>query len=239
MASKRKIQEVDASSIADIAFILLAFIIVVTTLQEEEGIPAVLPQKRDIENPTPPVIKKKNILEILVNKDNQLMIENQWDKSMDDIKPMVMEFMTNPNKSEDLPELVEVNQAICQQQIQLLEKLVEGGDTDKQKKLDEWKDKLAAVKLLGPYKTLPKAATVALQYDKGTSYGTYLGVRDEIMKGINELRDEKCLEAFGISYKALDGLRAEVKTEEDKAKISAIREVYPQKIIKLPARNVQ
>jgi biopolymer transport protein ExbD len=239
MASKRKISEVDASSIADIAFILLAFIIVVTTLQEEEGIPAVLPQKRDIDNPTPPIIKKKNIFEILVNKDNQLMIENQWDKSLDDIKPMVMEFMTNPKNSKDLPELVEVNQAICQQQINLLTKLVEGGDTDKQKKLEEWNDKLAAVKLLGPYKTLPKSATIAIQYDKGTSYGTYLGVRDEIMSGINELRDEKCLEAFNISYKALENLRAEVKTEEDKDKINAIREVYPQKIIKLPARNVQ
>lgn len=239
MASKRKIQEVDASSIADIAFILLAFIIVVTTLQEEEGIPAVLPQKRDMENVTPPIIKKKNILEILVNKDNQLMIENQWDKSLDDIKPMVMEFMENPNNSDELPEMVEVNQAICQQQIAILTQQVENGDTDKQKKLEEWQDKLTAVKLLGPYKTLPKAATVALQYDKGTSYGTYLSVRDEIMKGINELRDKKCLEAFGVSYKALDGLRAEVKTEEDKAKISAIREVYPQKIIKLPARNVQ
>ena len=238
MASKRKISEVDASSIADIAFILLAFIIVVTTLQEEEGIPAVLPQKRPPQNDNT-VVKKKNILEILVNKDNQLMIENQWDKTLDDIKPIVIDFMTNPKNSDDLPELVEVNLGICQQQIQLLTKMVEGGDTDKQKNLDEWKDRLAAVKLIGPYKTLPKVATIAIQYDKGTSYGTYLGVRDEIMKGINELRDEKCIEIFGVSYKALENLRSEVKTEEDKAKINAIREMYPQKIIKLPARNVQ
>ena len=48
--SRRKQQGVDASSIADIAFILLAFIIIATTLEKESGLPAVLPQKRD--NPT-------------------------------------------------------------------------------------------------------------------------------------------------------------------------------------------
>ena len=57
------------------------------------------------------------------------------------------------------------------------------------------------------------------------------------MSGINELRNKKSEEAFGISYKGLESLRAEVKTEEDKAKMRAIRQVYPQKIIKLPVRN--
>lgn len=238
MSSKRKISEVDASSIADIAFILLAFIIVVTTLQEEEGIPAVLPQKRDITDPPTNIVKEKNILEILVNKSNQLMIEKQWDKSMDDIKPMVMEFMTNPQGREDLPELEVVDKGTCQQQIAILTKIIEGGDNSVSDDLKEWQDRLDAVKLLGTYKTLPKPATIALQYDKGTSYGTYLNVRDKIMAGINQLRDDKCIEKFGISYNALENIRDEVKTEEDKAKIKAIREVYPQKIIKLPARNV-
>ena len=59
--AQRKLQEVDASSIADVAFILLAFIIIITTLQKEEGIPAVLPQKRDDTVKEPPIIKKRNI----------------------------------------------------------------------------------------------------------------------------------------------------------------------------------
>jgi len=45
--ARRKLQEVDASSIADIAFILLAFIIIATTLEKESGLPAVLPQKTE------------------------------------------------------------------------------------------------------------------------------------------------------------------------------------------------
>jgi hypothetical protein len=46
------------------------------------------------------------------------------------------------------------------------------------------------------------------------------------------------MDAFGVTYSSLESIRAEVKTEEDKAKINAIRQVYPQKIIKLPPKEV-
>jgi len=74
--ARRKLQELDASSIADIAFILLAFIIIATTLEKESGLPAVLPQKRDVEV-EPPKANERNILEILVNSKDQLMIEKE------------------------------------------------------------------------------------------------------------------------------------------------------------------
>ncbi len=234
--AQRKLQEVDASSIADVAFILLAFIIVITTLQKESGIPAVLPQKSD--DITDPVItKEKNILKILVNKQDQLMIEDLWDKDLDDIKPMVIEFMTNPKESEDMPDLLNINEQVCLQNLQILKQQTDEGK-NVEKKIAEWEDKLEAVKLVGAYKTLPKSATIAIQYDKGTTYGTYLGVRDRVMSGINELRNSLAKQKFGISYNELEAIRDEVKTEEDKAKIKAVREVYPQKIVKLPARNV-
>ena len=80
--ARRKLQELDASSIADIAFILLAFIIIATTLEKESGLPAVLPQKRDAEV-DPPKANERNILEILVNSNDQLMIEGEWDKEIE------------------------------------------------------------------------------------------------------------------------------------------------------------
>ncbi len=237
MAKKRKTQEVDASSIADIAFLLLAFIIIATTLEKEEGVPAVLPQKRDDKVEKPPIIKQRNILEVLVNKNDQLMIEGEWDKEIEDIKPKVIEFMTNPYKDENLPIMVEIDMSTCNNQIALLQKLVDEGDDTKAKKLKEWENKKKAVKLLGSFKTLPKSATIAIQYDKGTSYGTYLTVRDNIMSGINELRNQLAKEKFGITYNELESIREEVKTDLDNDRIKAVREVYPQKIIKLPARN--
>ncbi len=240
--ARRKLQEVDASSIADIAFILLAFIIIATTLEKESGLPAVLPQKTE-NNLDKPEVNERNILEVLVNKDDKLMIEGQWGKGLDDIGDFVKEFMTNPNDSESLPRMDEVTEAVCNQKLAILKANLEAAPLkDKgiiQKDIDKWLAKREAVKLVGSYRTVNKAATIAIQYDKSTTYGTYLTVRDKIMTGLNELRDELALRKFGTSYGALESIRAEVKTEEDKAKIKAIRQVFPQKIIKLPAKNVQ
>ncbi len=241
--ARRKLQEVDASSIADIAFILLAFIIIATTLEKESGLPAVLPQKTDKDQIKPPEVNERNILEILVNKDNRLMIEKEWDKTPDDINEYVVEFMTNPENSEALPRMDEVNEQICKQNIAILKSnyeaasLIEKGNITSQ--IEKWEAKLEAVKLVGPYRTVNKAATIAIQYDKSTSYGTYLAVRDKIMSGLNSLRDDLAMEKFGVKYGDLERIRANKKTDEDKAMIKAIRQVYPQKIIKLPAKNVQ
>lgn len=241
--ARRKLQEVDASSIADIAFILLAFIIIATTLEKESGLPAVLPQKRDVEV-EPPKANERNILEILVNSKDQLMIEKEWDKELDDIPAVVKTFMENPKDLENMPKMISITKNQCRNEIARLQ-----ADYNATKSLEtqavlkdqisQWKDKLNAAELVGDYRTINPGATIAIQYDKSTSYGTYLSVRDRIMSGLNELRDELAMEKFGITYAALESIRAEVKTEEDKARIKAIREVYPQKIIKLPAKNVE
>ena len=122
--SRRKQQGVDASSIADIAFILLAFIIIATTLEKESGLPAVLPQKRDNPTEKPPEINEKNILEILINKDDQLLIEGEWDKKLEDIVDVVKEFMTNPNDADFLPRMDVVTLDECIKNIAILNKLL-------------------------------------------------------------------------------------------------------------------
>ena len=237
--ARRKLQEVDASSIADIAFILLAFIIIATTLEKESGLPAILPRKSDVEA-TPPV-NARNLLEILVNKNDEILIEGKWG-SLEEIPDFVRKFMTNPNNSPDLPDIINVDETKCKTQLGILKAQYDAADYDGkgkiQKEINKWTAKLDAVKLVGPYSTVNKQATIAIQYDKSTSYGTYLGVRDKIMQGLNELRDEKSLDKFNISYAQLQAKRIEIKTDEDKEMIKAIRQVYPQRIIKLPAKNV-
>ena len=241
--ARRKLQEVDASSIADIAFILLAFIIIATTLEKESGLPAILPRKNDNPKLTPPV-NERNILEILVNADDQLMIEGQWGKKLEDIPEFVKDFMTNPNNSPNLPTIQTITESGCKMELGKLKALYKNANDDitkgiLQKDINKWQAKLDAVKLVGPFKTVDEQATIAIQYDKSTSYGTYLGMRDKIMEGLNELRDKKALEEFNISYAQLQAKRIEIKTEEDKDMIKAIRQVYPQRIIKLKAQNVE
>lgn len=242
--AQKKIQEVDASSIADVAFILLAFIIIITTLETESGVPATLPQKREIDALPPVTVKERNILEILVNKDDQLMIEQQWGKEVKDIKGMVKEFFTNKNDRDDLPSMDFVTKQICLEKIAYYEKLNEADPKKKYtKEVEKWQDKLSAVKLVGNYRTVNKFATVAIQYDKGTSYGKYVEVRDNVMSGLNELRNELSMKAFNEPYLVLFNTKLETfdgdpaALEAHKAKLKALREVFPQKIIKLPARN--
>lgn len=241
--ARRQLQEIDASSIADIAFIMLAFIIIITTLQREEGIPAVLPQKRDSAI-TPPPVKEKNVLKIMVNKQDRIMIEDEWDQGLEDIAPAVVEFMTNPRNLDNMPTLDVITREKCNTKILTLKANLDG-EPDLIRKgfieddIKKWEKKLEAVKLLGSYKTLPSAATIAIQYDRGTTYGAYIRVRDEIMGGINQLRNEICISKFGMPFNVLLSKREEVKTDEDKAMIRAIREAFPQKVIKLPPRNAE
>lgn len=67
--------EVNAGSMADIAFLLLIFFLVTTTIQVDQGINRKLPPIEDIE--TPPEIKEKNIFIVNVNRNNQLLVDNE------------------------------------------------------------------------------------------------------------------------------------------------------------------
>lgn len=225
---------IDASSIADIAFLLLAFIMIATTLEKEEGIPAVLPEKSS--HPSPPIIvKDRNVLEIFINKENNIQIEEEVHQSLSDVKFAVKLFMTNPQKIETLPTMVEMSKEICKQNLYKLKQLEHNRHFSNSRELKKWERRLEAVNLVGSYETLNKAAVISIKYDKSTSYGAYLEIRDHILQGINELRNELALKKFGISFTQLQSIRIQVKSESQIAMQRAIREVYPQKIIKLEA----
>ena len=84
------------------------------------------------------------------------------------------------------------------------------------------------------FKTLPNNATVSIQMDNSTKYETYMKVLDQIMLGLNHLRDSLCVDKFNVPFSKLND-----KVESDKQKISAIRQVYPKKIMKEKNRSVQ
>lgn len=100
----RKLPEYNASSLADIAFMLLIFFLVTTTMDVDSGLERRLPQwidPEDIED-TPP-IKERNIFVVLVDRNNRLMVEGELSR-VEDLKEMAKEFLTNPMDSPDLPE---------------------------------------------------------------------------------------------------------------------------------------
>ena len=92
--AKRSAPEVNAGSMADIAFLLLIFFLVTTTIASDTGINRKLPPKFDEENITPPKIKEKNLFNVIVNKNNQLLVEDQ-NMELKDLREAAIAFLDN------------------------------------------------------------------------------------------------------------------------------------------------
>ncbi|WP_397363750.1 ExbD/TolR family protein [Olleya sp. R77988] len=89
--AKRSAPEVNAGSMADIAFLLLIFFLVTTTIEVNSGISSKLPP---IEEITPPIIRQKNIFTIELNKDNQMLVEEEL-MEVKDLKTAAINFIDN------------------------------------------------------------------------------------------------------------------------------------------------
>ena len=90
--AKRSAPEVNAGSMADIAFLLLIFFLVTTTIETDSGLNRKLPPIEEIEDP--PIIKEKNIFTVVVIKNNQLLVEEEL-VDISDLRALATEFLDN------------------------------------------------------------------------------------------------------------------------------------------------
>lgn len=91
--AKRAAPEVNAGSMADIAFLLLIFFLVTTTIEKDKGILRSLPPIDDSEV-EPPIIKQKNLFTVLINRNNQLLVEDEQ-MELKDLRKAAIEFLDN------------------------------------------------------------------------------------------------------------------------------------------------
>lgn len=90
--AKRSAPEVNAGSMADIAFLLLIFFLVTTTIEKDSGINRKLPPME--ESDVDVVIKQKNIFTVLINGKDQLLVEDQL-MELKDLRKAAVEFLDN------------------------------------------------------------------------------------------------------------------------------------------------
>ena len=90
--AKRSAPEVNAGSMADIAFLLLIFFLVTTTIETDSGINRKLPPMEEQEEDI--IIKQKNIFTVVVNKNNQLLAEEEL-IDISDLRELAVEFLDN------------------------------------------------------------------------------------------------------------------------------------------------
>ena len=184
MGKKRKMPGLNTSSTADISFMLLIFFLVTTSMDTDAGLARTLPKPPEEDQENNEIkVKERNILNIRINKDNYLMIGNDY-VGLEDVKIRAKEFIQNPENRPDLPELKEHD---C--------------------------------KLLGK-RMVTLNHVISVQTDRGTSYGVYFQVQDQLVAAYNELRDELSKQEFNVNH-------YEQLTKEQQ---ESIREVYPQKI---------
>lgn len=106
MAKKaKKPPEINAGSMADIAFLLLIFFLVTTTMDVDTGLQRLLPPPPEPDQEQIDV-KKRNVFVVLVNANNQLLVQGEL-MDISDLKDKAKEFIANVNRSETLPEFTE------------------------------------------------------------------------------------------------------------------------------------
>ncbi|PKH49463.1 biopolymer transporter ExbD [Tenacibaculum sp. Bg11-29] len=207
--ARRENPEINAGSMADIAFLLLIFFLVTTTMDVDSGIPKKLAERTDA---IPPIVKEKNIFQISINRNNQLFVENEG-MELKDLKDAAIKFIDN------------------------------GGGVGNPM---PGKDAGAACNYCKGAKDPsssdhPNKAIIAVESDRGTEFGTYVSVQNELLKAYAELRNKLCQDKYGISFTELDKA-FKAGARKDKAlrkKVEDIKSSYPQIISDSEPTNVQ
>ena len=106
---KRKTSEINSSSMADIAFLLLIFFLVTTSMSTSTGLSRRLPPPLQPDQVIPPVdVNKRNIFVVKVNSQNQLMVQGEL-MELQDLRQKAKEFIKNENNDPHLPVRTEEN----------------------------------------------------------------------------------------------------------------------------------
>ena len=102
--AKKKVPEVNSSSTADIAFLLLVFFLCTTTMAVNKGLARRLPPPVPAEQKTEDLkVKERNVFVVLINSNDQLLVQGEY-LDIKDLKEKAKEFIKNDANSENLPE---------------------------------------------------------------------------------------------------------------------------------------
>ena len=102
---KRKVPDINSSSTADIAFLLLIFFLITTSMDTDRGLARRLPPppEQDQKKDDSDKVKERNVMTVFLNMNDQLMCSGEY-VSVDQLRDKAKEFIANPNNDENLPE---------------------------------------------------------------------------------------------------------------------------------------
>ncbi|CAM1356073.1 MULTISPECIES: ExbD/TolR family protein [Tenacibaculum] len=208
--ARRENPEINAGSMADIAFLLLIFFLVTTTMDVDSGVSKKLAEKPPIDF-KPPIIKEKNIFEISINRNNDLFVEGEI-MELKDLRKATIAFIDNGGGEGKEENGVKTGPCTyCK------------GERD-----PESSDH-------------PNKAIISVESDRGTEYGTYVSVQNELLAAYSELRNRLSQEKYGMSFTELEKAFKDSarKDESLRKKVKDIKNSYPQVISDTDPTSVQ
>ena len=103
----RKTPGLNTSSMSDISFLLLAFFLLVSNINTDQGIARRLPPPLPPNQEKPPDIKERNIFVVKINSKDRLLFNGEVG-DIHDLKDRAKEFLGNPNNDPNLPEKLQM-----------------------------------------------------------------------------------------------------------------------------------
>ena len=102
---KRKVPGINGASSADIAFMLLLFFLLTTSMDTDHGLPRRLPNPPENKEKQEEIkAKERNILKVNISGDNRVMCGDEVNVTMPRLKELAKEFIENPANADNLPE---------------------------------------------------------------------------------------------------------------------------------------
>ncbi|MBQ5751993.1 MAG: biopolymer transporter ExbD [Bacteroidaceae bacterium] len=190
--SKRKVPGINASSTADISFILLIFFLVVTSMNSNFGLHVMLPNPPEEQNQDDPEVHERNLLKVYVNMDNEIMVTAG--KLRDGEKPLMLNVDELGELRELAKEFITANTPGG---------VVNDNYPEPKKKMDT----ITYINEAGLQLFYPEPHSnvvrnnqhvITLQTDRSTKYEVYFKVQETLYGAYNDLRDEFAKEVYGV-----------------------------------------
>ncbi|MCR4572002.1 MAG: biopolymer transporter ExbD [Bacteroidales bacterium] len=186
----KKTPAINSSSTADIAFLLLCYFLMTTTMGSQTGLSRRLPPMPDPSQKVEDMkVNRRNIILVRINSADRIFAGSD-PIDISQLKDKVKLIVNNPADNPNFP-------------------------------AKEPKE----IKGIGTREVTK--AVISLQNDRGTTYDVYIAVQNELVKAVNELRDEASMKEFGKKFAALD--------EEHQ---KAIKELVPPQISEAEPKDV-
>lgn len=196
--ARKELPEINASSLADIAFLLLTFFLIATSMDKQEGVQRQLPDLNKVTDDMVIEVQQQNAIEFVANAFGQILYIEDPDVvrqvNIKEVKELVKEHVDN------------------------------GGGTDKEGNQCTYCQGTRNPKLSDH----PSKAIISIKFDKGTSWKDYMALQGEIESAYEELKAAYVMRRYKRNWATVVADPTKGDDEGDNAILSDAMDKYPK-----------